>query len=234
MDRTKLFERLLRSIHNRVMARLERELEPFSQALEIFVTQLTDNLPADWRTRWHAFVRRAIRTRIYRRAAKRRNALEEWMRAQVQWPEQFDRTVPGKPCGSPNSGLTPLSSIRGLNPRQLTPATVKLLADGGQGPKPTFQDGVEIAGAGPDTTVSYQQKVQQALDILDPDVAWWWKWRGNGESKIAQCKELEHVFAFQPLPRGERQAATIFVDQSYPAGETATAIISEVRSGNFA
>ena len=57
MDRTKLFERLLRSIHNRVMARLERELEPFSQALEIFVTQLTDNLPADWRTRWHAFVR---------------------------------------------------------------------------------------------------------------------------------------------------------------------------------
>jgi hypothetical protein len=42
--------------------------------------------------------------------------------------------------------------------------------------RPTLNsEGVEVAGKGPQTTRSYQEKVQKALEILDPKVARWWK-----------------------------------------------------------
>jgi hypothetical protein len=46
-------------------------------------------------------------------------------------------------------------------------------------PRPTVNDnGIEVAGAGPETTQSYRDKVQKALEILDPRIAAWWKTHG--------------------------------------------------------
>ncbi len=102
-------------------------------------------------------------------------------------------------------------------------------------PAPTAKfndDGVEVAGPGPDTTVWYRLKVRKALEILDPRIARWW--HANSVSGLVRSRAAA-FWQSSPysLMEGGKQPV-IVVDEHYTAGQTAQAIITEVAGGWFA
>ncbi len=91
----------------------------------------------------------------------------------------------------------------------------------------TYVDGVEVAGPGPGTTDSFRAKVQKALEILDPDIARWWK----APSVDALVRSRRAWFWNRVSSHMEGDRPIVVVDDSYTSGQTAQAIISEVTSG---
>ncbi len=92
-------------------------------------------------------------------------------------------------------------------------------------------EGVETAGTGPEVTDSFRAKVQLALELLDPDIARWWKATSVGGQLRARdagwTGKKQHSWI-------ESEAPLVEVDKSYTAGQTAQAIIDQVNSGLFA
>jgi hypothetical protein len=93
-------------------------------------------------------------------------------------------------------------------------------------------EGIEVAGAGPETTQSYKNKVQKALEILDPKVARWWK--SNSVNGLVRSRAAAMwQSGYHSWLEGGAQPV-IEVDQNFTAGQTAQAIIAEVKGGWFA
>jgi hypothetical protein len=100
-------------------------------------------------------------------------------------------------------------------------------------PRPTVNaNGVEVAGTGPEITKSYRDKVQSALETLDPAVARWWKANSvNGQIRSRAAGWWQSK-SRSWLEKGEQPV--IEVDQNLTPGEAAQAIIDEVKAGWFA
>ncbi len=99
-------------------------------------------------------------------------------------------------------------------------------------PRPTINaDGIEVAGAGPDTTQSYQDKVLRALWELDPVIAKWWTTNGvNGELRSrSRWFWPKHTSWMEG-----KDHPVVEVDQHYTPGQAAQAIIDASKSGLFA
>ena len=92
-------------------------------------------------------------------------------------------------------------------------------------------DGVEIAGPGPETMDSFRAKVQKALETLDPKVAGWW--RANSIQGLVRSREA-WFWQFDHYSYMDGDRPIVVVDNDLTAGQTAQAIISEVTNGWFA
>jgi hypothetical protein len=130
-------------------------------------------------------------------------------------------------------GTTPHNPAQ---PKPAVPAPSKPAAPAPpEPPAPTAklnEDGVEVAGPGPDTTVWYRTKVRKALEILDPRIARWWHANSvNGlvRSRAAAFWQSSH---YSLMEVGNQPV--IVVDEDYTAGQTAQAIVTEVTGGWFA
>ena len=117
-----------------------------------------------------------------------------------------------------------------------TPAPPKLAAPAPpQPPAPTAklnEDGVEVAGPGPDTTMWYRVKVRKALEILDPRIARWW--HANSVSGLVRSRAAAFWQSSHYSLMEEGNRPVVVVDEDYTAGQTAQAIIAEVTGGWFA
>lgn len=96
-------------------------------------------------------------------------------------------------------------------------------------------DGVEVAGPGPETSDSFRQKVQYALELLDPSVARWWK--SPSVTGILRARDASSATQFwrrnyHSYLEGGRPV--VVVDQSFTAAQAAKAIVAEAEQGYFA
>jgi hypothetical protein len=100
--------------------------------------------------------------------------------------------------------------------------------------KPTFVDGVEVAGPGPDTTPSFRAKVQFLLELLDPDVASWWK--SNRILGILRSRKTTGWVFWRStsVSSAENGRPVVIVDEGSTAAEAAEAIVHELRHGHAA
>ena len=104
-------------------------------------------------------------------------------------------------------------------------------------PNPNLNaDGVEVAGPGPEVAQSYKDKVQKALETLDPDVARWWKANSVGgvvRSRTARFWQSNYYSQMEKDSQGNEKPV-VTVDANLTPGEAAQAIIAEAASGWFA
>ncbi len=95
--------------------------------------------------------------------------------------------------------------------------------------------GVEVAGPGPETTSAFRAKVQFVLEMLDAQVATWWK--SFSISGLVRSRDasgwltwpLENVFTTV-----ENRRPIITVDKNFTAGQTAEEIILNARNAKGA
>jgi hypothetical protein len=135
-------------------------------------------------------------------------------------PYRWDQPTRG--AGVP---IQPAIAI-GFDDGTRTDATVAL----DPGPTPTFKDGAEVAGPGPATTSSFQDKVQLALELIDVEVAQWWKQSGG----VIRSRSATGWWTFyrrnhESFMEGGRPV--IVVDENYTVGQAAEAIDYEAKHG---
>jgi hypothetical protein len=122
-----------------------------------------------------------------------------------------------------------LASVKKKPKATLTPAPLP------QGPEPEVrknEQGLEIAGPGPEVTESFRKKTLLALETLNPYVAQWWR-----AQSVAGILRSRAGYWFQPGYRSEmgpNDRPVVTVDQTYTAGQAAQAIIAEAEGGFFA
>ena len=96
-------------------------------------------------------------------------------------------------------------------------------------PAPTAKfndDGLELAGPGPDTTTSYRNKVQKALETLARSVGDWWKASSINGVVRSRAAALWQAGYYSHM-EGKNQPV-IVVDEDYTVGQAAAAILAEV------
>jgi len=137
-------------------------------------------------------------------------------------------SVAAKEQGTSPPKPTPQKPAAPASPKPAAPTPSQTSAPAGK----FNDDGVEVAGPGPETTVWYRKKVQKALETLDLRVARWW----NANSVTGLVRSREAAFwqysHYSRIEEGNRPV--IVVDEHYTAGQTAQAIIAEVTGGWFA
>jgi len=240
---------LLADLHRRI----EAALQPFANDLDDFLGVLFQaRLSADWRQQWHNFVADAA-TKGFFVNPKSVVELEEWIEA---WARFCGLLPHGSGFGHVESpGIRTL--LGGQSTERGDPILLASVAPGAQrtnppkpaSPKPAASspakppgpvppqppapagkfndDGVEVAGPGPETTAWYRIKVQKILETLAPPIGDWWKAssiRGVVRSRAAALWQS----AYYSHMEGKNQPV-IVVDEDYTVGQTAAAIIAEVK-----
>jgi A nuclease family of the HNH/ENDO VII superfamily with conserved AHH len=107
-----------------------------------------------------------------------------------------------------------------------TDATVALDAQ----PGATFKDGIEVAGPGPTTSTSYQQKVQSQLEHIDLEVADWWR----AKAGVIRSRSASGWLTFwrdKHFSTMENGRPVVVVDENYTLEQTVVAIVDEARHG---
>lgn len=116
-----------------------------------------------------------------------------------------------------------------------TDATLQLAA-ATAAPEPqaaTEDNSVELAGPGPETSSSFRQQVQDVLDLLNADVARWWRREGGIVRARAASSWTTFLLANEKVAVEDGRPIVI-VDENYDAALTAAAILrGVVRFGPF-
>jgi hypothetical protein len=116
-----------------------------------------------------------------------------------------------------------------ISPSQDTDATLDLGGEGDGSGEPTVEP--EVAGPGPDVSLSFKTKVRYVLELLDPAICRWW--HAPSVEGLIQSRDAwgprRNVMSYV-----EKDRPIVVVDQTFNAGDTALAIIDEATSGLFA
>ncbi len=215
-----------RALVAEILRRLEAALAPFQRDLDDFLAALFQGrLPGDWREQFHTFLTEQ-QYRGFTVDPHSAGELEAWIEA---WARDCNLL--------PQQG--PRATLFGGSPLMLAafhpPADESVALDSSTSestPESTLNDqGVELAGPGPETTESFRAKVQKALEILDPNVARWW--RANSVQGVVRSRAA-WFFQFGYYSRLNDDQPIIVVNEDFTAGMTAQAIIDEVTNGWFA
>jgi hypothetical protein len=222
MDQIGQCRDLLRAVFREAWVEMERESREFLDPLEGWVNNLLQrNLPPDWRERLESFLA-PWEAEGFRLTPESVRNLQAWIEA---WAE-FRGLLPVKTAAMASATATTGADA----PR---PFVIHVTPNVSGPPDPSIpkSDGVELAGPGPETTAPFKQKVQAALEILDPVVGDWWK--RPSVSGIVRSRDANSWFKFfrrnfySEAPKGGQ--VLIVVDQNFNAGQTAAAIVQEAR-----
>ena len=183
----------------------------------------------DWREQLNRFVEH---TRYYGLIIEPESVstIHDLIEARVNGTDAF--AVLGPYGAKQPAGTGPtvqLAMSVGLDDGTRTDASVDLTS----GPTPTVKDGAEVAGPGPETTKSFQDKVHTALAIMDAEVAIWWS-RAPGEIRSRAASSWTTFLRSNEKTFVENRKPVVLVDENYTVALTAAAIINgTVRMGPF-
>jgi len=229
-------EKMLREATYRVQRALREVLDPLEDWAREAVSR---GLAPDWREQLESHLA-TWEAKGYRLADESRPVLEGWieswaaylapMRAQrmatVGQAEVRDHAVKLSVVTVATQRKGPVKPTQ--PPKQAPPPA--------PGPTPTLrEDGLVIAGPGPETTTSFRAKVQFALELIDPATASWWK--GASVAGILRSRDASSYSKF--LRRNHRSymegdRPVVEVDQNFTAQQAAEAIQSESSNALFA
>jgi hypothetical protein len=241
--------RLLREARRDGDRRCEADIWEFLRPLYEWVDEnlLQGGLPPDWRDRSDRYLDEQV-PKGYKILPQHRPPLDKWVidsaryRAWMRKQSARSNVADWHKWNVVEQPRT--AEARALWGRQKLPpggSIIRFVSEVGKpddagnapaAPRSVFVDGVEVAGPGPDTTASFKSKVQQALEILDPKVAAWWRANSvNGQVRSRAAGFWQFGY-YSRLEANDQPF--IYVDQNFTAGRTAQAIIAEVNGGWFA
>lgn len=198
----------------------EERMRVFLDPLHDWVNDLAQRkLPVNWRERLGRFLAAWEPLGFEFRPSSRQQLeawIESWGRFRGMMPAAEEIVAAAAQTASAAIRPTPAVSIQ----PQLPPLEVGRL---------------ELAGTGPETTQSFRDKVQAALEVLDVQVAEWWGVpSGGGLVRPSDANTWRYGGQIKYYSMLDNNRPILFVDQSFTAGQTAEKIVSETRSGLFA
>jgi len=218
LDYTETIKHSRRTLLGDILRACDRALHDFQDALDETLAGLfEDDLPPNWREQLHACI------------------VEQESLGYIVDPdslEELEAWIEGwaKDCGLwPHERLRPLQTDADSFLLAAHYAPSKSRPAAAAPPARTKQegffndDGIEIAGPGPEVTASFRAKALLALELLDPEVKRWWTTPsvdGKLRSRDAAFWQSGDYYIKDGAQR------TVVVDQSYTAGQAAQAIIA--------